>query len=643
MNTPSTSSPVSNVSATGNTILDALIAGTKWGGPVGSAALVMYSFPWANDDSASFSGPNGTAYSKLDEPHATQHYGLNATQQAAFRAAMQSWADVANIAAVESVDTSTFVGDIRVAWTSATNPNDTTAPWGWAYFPNSYYSSGGDIWISSDVSQTDWSAGSGNYVLLIHEIGHALGLQHPFEGTVKLPDANDNRLYSVMAYNEPPNNLFVRMTNTGGQLSLHPFYVEPDTPMVDDILAMQYLYGANMFYRTGDDVYTFDPSTPFLHTIWDAGGNDTISVANFTLGCTIDLQAGHYSSIHIASDTGAGHNWSSPPPTPTYDGTNNLGIAYGVTIENAIGGKGNDTLIGNDADNQLQGNGGVNILNGGAGVDTAVYSGNFVDYIITPQNTYYSVVAKDGSQADSVANIERLQFKDITLALNPDGLATNAQDAQYTALAQKFYVAYFGRPADAGGLANMVAQFKAANVSADIDDFVAAYKTNGAVKSLVDSFGNSGESAALYSGNNRDFVTAIYAHLLGRTPDAEGLNFWAGALDSGDLVRGLAALNILQGAEANTTTQGKIDAALIANRVTVAENFTIGLNSPALAANYAGDQAAAAARSMLDTVNQNTSITSYEANVLSTISHLPAQTHAELVGVSQSGAGTLLG
>ena len=635
------------VNPTGYTILDALIAGMKWGGPAGTGVTLTYSFPWT-DGATSFPDPSGV-YSTKNEPAATLHYALTTTQQAAFQTALQSWENVANISAVQVTDTPASAGDIRIAWTSATDTTSTGKnAWGWGYYPSSTHPDGGDIWLatsSSAATDNNWAVGSYNYQALIHELGHALGLSHPFDGSVVLDDAHNNRQYSIMAYNDAPNSLYLDVTYDGQTHFWQAYNVVPDTPMVYDIAAIQYLYGANMSYHTGGDVYTFDPSTPFLRTIWDAGGNDTISVANFTRGCLINLAPGSYSSISIPSDSGAGYNWSKAPPTPTYDGTNNLGIAYGAVIENAIGGSGDDMLFGNSANNTLQGNGGFNILDGGEGIDSAVYTGNFSDYniaVLTGGNNY-SVVAKNGSLTDSVLNMERLQFKDITLALNPDGLATNAQDAQYTALAQKFYVAYFGRPADAGGLANMVAQFKAANVSADIDDFVAAYKTNGAVKSLVDSFGNSGESAALYSGNNRDFVTAIYAHLLGRTPDAEGLNFWAGALDSGDLVRGLAALNILQGAEANTTTQGKIDAALIANRVTVAENFTIGLNSPALAANYAGDQAAAAARSMLDTVNQNTSITSYEANVLSTISHLPAQTHAELVGVSQSGAGTLLG
>jgi hypothetical protein len=636
MSTPSTSSPTSTFAPVGNTTLDALLAGMKWGGKPGAGVTLTYSFPWAGGANAVFSGPNGGEYSTAKEPFAASHYGLNTVQQQAARDALQEWSDVANIKFAEVADTSGSVGDIRVAWTSAT---DTTSngkqSWGWAYYPSATYADGGDIWISTTSSagtDTDWSAGSYNYKALIHEIGHALGLQHPFEGKVTLPAQYDNRQYTIMAYDDAPHSLYVDVTeNSNGLHSLTSYNIVPETPMVYDIAAIQYLYGANMSFHAGDDVYTFDTARPFFSTIWDAGGNDTISVANFTLGCDIDLRPGQYSSLHIPSDTGDGINWETPPPVPTYDGTGNLGIAFGATIENAIGGKGNDTLQGNDANNHLQGNAGVNTLLGGAGIDTAVYTSNFSDYKIVLKSGVYTVEARQGGQYDTVSGIERLSFKDVTVALTVDGLAEDAQTAQYTALAQKFYVAYFGRPADPNGLANMVGQLKAAGAPTTADGIVLAYQTNAAVKQLVDSFGNSEESSLLYKGtNNHDFVVSIFTHLLGRTPpEGPGLDFWVSALDSGNVPRSLAAMNIVGGAESNTTDQGKIDAALVANRVLVAENFTAALNGPSLVANYAGAEAASLARGLLDAVTQSTPVISYEVNVLSTVGKLPVQ----LVGV----------
>ena len=47
----------------------------------------------------------------------------------------------------------------------------------------------------------------------------------------------------------------------------------------------------------------------------------------------------------------------------------NVSIAKGVTIENAIGGSGNDVIVGNSADNFIDGGAGNDIIYGGAGQD----------------------------------------------------------------------------------------------------------------------------------------------------------------------------------------------------------------------------------------------------------------------------------
>ena len=648
MSTPTTSSPVSPVPQRDFDFIDALLSGAKWGGAVGTGVTVTYSFPWTTATTATYSGPDGTAYSRLDEPHGTQHFGLNVAQRAAAVAALEAWSSVANITAAPVQESSTAVGDIRFAWTSSAEvETDGTSAWGWAYSPNALRPSDGDIWLntgSSGATNTNWSAGSYNYMSLIHEVGHALGLKHPFEDGTVMDPAFANRLYSIMAYDSAKFSQFVDVetTATGYTYSVHE--IVPDTPMLFDIAAIQYMYGANMTYHTGDDTYTFDPSTPFLRTIWDAGGNDTISIANFSAGSKIDLQQGHFSSIHIPSDSTDGINWTKPPPVIVYDGTANLAIAWDVVIENAVGGSGNDTLIGNSVANRLQGNGGSDTIDGGAGIDTAVYSGNFSAYTIAAKagGGYTVTLRADSSQSDTLTGIERLALADGTISLGITNLADDPLQAQYVALAQKFYVAYFGRPADAGGLAGMVAQFTAAKVPTTTAEFVGAYQTNATVKALVDSFGNSPESAALYHGSTGDFVTAIYAHLFGRAPDAGGLAYWTAGLDAPNgIVRGLAALNIMAGAEVNTSVQGQIDAALVANRVTVAANFTASLDLPREVAGYAGDAAAAVARAMLDGVDQNTSVIAYQSTVLSTTSALAGGVAGQAPEVVLVGVGSV--
>jgi len=246
---------------------------------------------------------------------------------------------------------------------------------GYAYYPSVFLPIGGDVWVARFASNNEVNPGDYGYATLLHEIGHALGLKHPFEaddgsdgGVPQAPDHGiltgqfDSAQYTVMSYTEHSHGEWVEVAPDG--LSATEYFIEPSTPMLYDIaaLALQYLYGANMTTRTGNDTYTFDPDTPFFRCIWDAGGVDTISVSNFSLGCTIDLQAGSFSSITIPSASFGGL-------IPTYDGTDNLSIAFGVTIEKATGGSGADTLIGNDVANTLTGNGGNDTLNGNGGND----------------------------------------------------------------------------------------------------------------------------------------------------------------------------------------------------------------------------------------------------------------------------------
>ena len=114
---------------------------------------------------------------------------------------------------------------------------------------------------------------------------------------------------------------------------LHPTAsIEAMTPTPLDILAIQYIYGANMTTRTGDDVYKLSTSEQ-LRAIWDAGGIDTLDASNQTLGATIDLDDGAFSSIGRRNVGGSAQN--------------NVAIAYGAIIENATGGSGGDKIFGN--------------------------------------------------------------------------------------------------------------------------------------------------------------------------------------------------------------------------------------------------------------------------------------------------------
>ena len=513
MPSPTTSSPTSGVSPSLDPAVDALFVatpdGAKWGGPVGTGARLTYSFPWDGDKPAVFAGYNGAPYSELNENKAAVRYGLDEVQQQAVAKALAQWSTIANLTFQEVADTADNVGDLRFAWTSATPDGSTGAGvWGWASYPNAWWPTAGDVWISTRGSGSDpsqgWTPGSGNFSSLLHEIGHAIGLKHPFEGSNRLPEALDSTQFSVMSYTEGPNSLFLRVTQEGSSVRWASFNVQPDTPMLLDIAAAQYLYGANMSYRTGDDVYTFDPSTPFIRTIWDAGGSDTISIANFARGSTIDLRAGSFSSISIPSDSAAAWNWDQPPPDATYDGTNNLAIAYGAVIENAIGGSGDDHLIGNAANNHLQGGAGNDRIHGGAGIDTAVYVGLRSGWSAVGSEL---VVERPSEGRDVLTGVERLEFTNESVALD---LAGNAGTVA------KILGAVFGRAA--------VSNAEYAGIGLSLLDGGASYEA--LMQFALDVSVGSGAS-------NRAVVDLLYRNVMGALPDEQVARYYTALLDAG--------------------------------------------------------------------------------------------------------------
>ena len=121
------------------------------------------------------------------------------------------------------------------------------------------------------------------------------------------------------------------------------------------------VYGFNTTEAGTQFDFTGNP-TPNV-TIEDSAGNDTLDLSGYALASAIDLTPGAFSSANGQTD--------------------NIQIALGTDIENAVGGTGNDTLNGNSLDNRLDGGPGLDTLTGGAGTDTFVLSHTDAADIIT--------------------------------------------------------------------------------------------------------------------------------------------------------------------------------------------------------------------------------------------------------------------
>lgn len=204
-----------------------------------------------------------------------------------------------------------------------------------------------------------------------------------------------------------------------------------------------------------------------------------------------------------------------------------------------------------------------------------------------------------------------------------------ATAADYVQVAQQIYVAYFGRPADLFGLDNMTKMLAASGAPTDIAGFKAAYGSNATVKSIIDNFGSSAESKALYTGTDTAFVTAIYQNILNRDPDVPGLAFWVQAIENKTISRAEAATQIL--AAAVKVGGNAPDAAIVNNKVAVATNFTKAIDTAAEINGYSGDAAAAQARDMLHNVNGSTKPAEYQATVDATLAAISTGAGASAV------------
>lgn len=178
----------------------------------GTPVLLTFSFPTA---------PPPSYTTHLGAPAAATFRSFNATEQAAARDALNAWASVSGITFVE---VSGDLGDLRFSWinfAALANPEAVQFS-GLGNFPYpAFFQSNGTIFPASEeyglLRGSNYDVGgdtfydSGDqisplqlYSLLRHEIGHALGMKHPFETTPTndrtLVASLDNKDFTTMSY-----------------------------------------------------------------------------------------------------------------------------------------------------------------------------------------------------------------------------------------------------------------------------------------------------------------------------------------------------------------------------------------------------------------------------------------------------------
>jgi hypothetical protein len=134
-------------------------------------------------DGTSSEGYSSSLFAQLDA------VAPRAVWQREFARALQSWANVTNLnfrfvgdsgaasGASGSAQGDSRFGDIRLG------AHNLAGPLAYAYYPSSWSTLGGDITMASEKV---FSVGSSRdiYSVLLHEVGHAIGLDHSVSGTV---------------------------------------------------------------------------------------------------------------------------------------------------------------------------------------------------------------------------------------------------------------------------------------------------------------------------------------------------------------------------------------------------------------------------------------------------------------------------
>ncbi len=570
----------------------ALLYENSWNGDAanGVPVIVSYSFVETNEL------PSHSSY----KPYSNNGYSaFTFGQRDSFRAAVDEFSKISGMKFVETTDeTKAF---IKVMNTSGSE-------WGGWAGQNSYLV----------IDRTgNYQAGTSGFETLLHEIGHSVGLKHPFDGDPTLVTHLDNDNYTLMSYTS--NQRYDTSLPTLDVDALRFLYGSDNGELsswdVGKIVATNQLFLDGS--AQGERVQLMD-TTAIVH---GNGGNDTIiGGAELHGGAGNDFLAGSGSGVNYLYG-GEGHDTLNYYGFTDFynggDGNDKISakfISFGASIyldsnstnysdiEDIEGSAQNDYLWGNamvniitggDGNDHLRGMKGDDYLNGGDGTDIAAYQANSKAISLSlfkSNDTELQHRVANGEGTDRLVNIETLNFYDRDLNLGSLTGVVNVSSADLTVFIE-MYIAYFNRTPDAEGL------------------FYWGTRLNEgmALQDIAKSFFVQDETKALYPNpsDTSGFVTSVYNNFLGRTPDADGFAYWVKQLNDNIVTRDVFMLAIINGAKASTGNPADVDyitgKAKIGSYFSVIKGMSDTDNAKAAMALYNGSAASlSAAKNAVD-------------------------------------------
>jgi Ca2+-binding RTX toxin-like protein len=394
--------------------------------------------------------------------------------KAAIRLAFAKWESVCNIDFVEVSDSSDV--DVRLGWDAIDGPSNTVGQCYYQTLNNSIVDA--DIRFDTAESWTNSATGSGTYLyaVALHEIGHALGLDHydgapvimnTFTGVDDLAQGDIDGVrtlygYVTSAYYGTASNekfdlhgrtsaLTIRggggddflWSGTGGDT----LYGNAGRDIVVGNSGADVIYGDDdassptggndqLLGNYGNDRIYGGGGNDYIHGEWD---ND-----NLNGGSGADLIYGGFGSDILSGGDGDDilwggtssslqGNWFGSAISLTRNGLTGATISEAWTIAGEVQDTdaSNDNLSGGSGNDRLYGGAGTDVLNGGTGNDT-MYGGTGNDTFVVAA-TGDKTIELAGQGTDTVQsyinwtlsdNVERLELLG-TASLNGTGNALN--------------------------------------------------------------------------------------------------------------------------------------------------------------------------------------------------------------------------